>query len=113
MSEPSIDSTYERRVNDFSNAGNPKITDDEWDAQVIVIIDNDDTDISKGDKIKFVVKRNEGGHYQALLKHQAPVSKPNYKSKPNIPIHHDGKHNQSVGDTRSESHAMRSVDDRS
>lgn len=112
MSEPSLGATYERRVDEFSNAGNPKITDDEWDAQVIVIID-DDTNISKGEEIEFVVKRNEGGHYQALLKRQAPVSKPDYNSRANIPIHHDGKHNQSVGDTRSESHAFRSVDDRS
>ena len=111
MSEPSLNTTYERRVDEFSKAGNPKITDDEWDAQVIVIID-DDTNISKGEEIEFVVKQNEGGHYQALLKHQAPVSKPDYNSGPDIPIHHDGKHNESVGDTRSESHAFKSVDDR-
>lgn len=112
VSEPTIGSKYKRKVSGFSNSGNLKITDDEWESQVIVITDSD-TDIDKGESVEFVVKQNDGGHYQALLSHQAPVLKPNYKSSANIPIHHDGKHNQSVGDTRSESHAFRSVDDRS
>lgn len=111
MSEPDFGTTYERRISDTSGSGNPIVVDDEWDEKVVVITD-DDENLSKGEKIEFVVKRKQGGHYQALLSHQAPVTKPKYYSKPNIPIHHDGKHNQSVGDTRSENHAFRSIDDR-
>lgn len=99
----------EWRVSDISNSGNPICRCGSWDRDVVVITDEE---FEKGEMIEFVVKKDHGDHYQALLKEEAPVSKPNYRSRPNIPIHHDGKHGQSVGDTRSESHAMRSVDDR-
>lgn len=98
-------------VSDFSNSGNPICRNKSWDRDVIVITDGK-TDIEEGDRIEFVIKKTKGEHYQALLKDNSSVSKPNYDSAPNIPLHHDGKHGQSVGDTRSEKHAMKSLDDR-
>jgi hypothetical protein len=110
VSTPSFDTVLKREVVKESNSGNPIIIDSDWDKRVVVIVEGED--ISTGDEIKFVVKKEHNDHYQALLKGQSSISKPDYDSKPNIPLHHDGKHNQSVGDTRSEGHALRSPDDR-
>lgn len=109
--ELEIGKTIEWRVSDISNSGNPICRNGSWEADV-VIITRDDATYETGEKIEFVIKKKEGGHYQALLKEESPVSKPNYGSTPNIPIHHDGKHGQSVGDTRSEGHAMKDPKDR-
>lgn len=108
MVEPEFKKVFKRSVSHISRSGNPIVIDDEWDKKVVVFTD-DDTDISEGDDIKFVIHKHGSDHYQALLSHQSPVKSTNYRSKPNIPIHHDG---QSAGKTRSESHAFRSVDDR-
>jgi hypothetical protein len=111
VSAPKFDTAYVRKVSDTSGSGNPIIADPKWDKKVVVITD-DRSKFSKGVTIKFVVKREIGDHYQALLNHQAPVTKPKYYSKPNIPIHHDGKDNQSVTDTRSETHAFKPINKR-
>lgn len=111
MTKPSMNETYERVVDRLSNAGNPIVSESNWDHDVVVIV-NKKTDIREGQKIKFIVKRDNGDHYQALLTEEAPVSKPTYYSPPNIPIHHDGKHGESVGDTRSKSHAFKPLKDR-
>jgi len=108
---PKFNTPYIKKVSKTSCSGNPIVIDPKWDKKVVVITDNK-TKISKGETIKFVIKREMNDHYQALLNHQAPVMKPRYYSKPNIPIHHDGKYNQSVTDTRSESHAFRPIDKR-
>jgi len=112
VSSPTFHRVYKGNISEVSQSGNPIIYNDDWD-EMVVIVTNDEDEFSKGETVKFVVKQKRGEHYQALLSHQAPVTKPKYRSKAVIPIHHDGKHNQSVGDTRSESHAMRSIDDRS
>lgn len=112
MSSPTFNRVYQGEVSETSISGNPIIRYEEWEMSVVVITEEKET-FSEGDSIKFVVKQQEGQRYQALLSHKAPVVKPNYRSKAVIPIHHDGKDNQSVGDTRSEKHATRSVDERS
>lgn len=98
-------------VFDISRSGNPICRCGSWDRDVVVITD-DDSKFKQFDKIEFVIVREMGDHYQALLKGQAPIAKPNYRSPPTIPIHHDGKYGESVGNTRPESHAMNSLDDR-
>lgn len=112
MSSPTFHRVYKGNVSEVSQLGDPIIHNDDWDKDIYIMTKEGDT-FSEGDTVKFVVKRAEGKNYQALLSHQAPVTKPNYRSKAVIPIHHDGKHNQSVGDTRSKTHATRSVEDRS
>lgn len=111
MAELDIGKTVEWRISDISNSGNPICRSGSWEHDVVVITNDEDT-FETGETIEFVIKKKEGGHYQALLKEECNVSNPNYNSSPNIPIHHDGKHGESVGDTRSEGHAMKSVDER-
>lgn len=98
-------------ISDFSNSGNPICRNKSWDRDVVVLVD-DDTELEQGETIDFVIMRTKGDHYRALLKDGSLISKPDYASGTSIPLHHDGKHGESVGDTRSESHASRSIDDR-
>ncbi|WP_148661814.1 hypothetical protein [Halodesulfurarchaeum formicicum] len=110
LSSPTFHRIYRGEVSDITNSGNPIVRHSNWDKSVVVITD-DSNSFSKGDQVKFVVKKEVGQRYQALLSHKAPAVKPNYGSKAVIPIHHDGKDNQSIGDTRSETHATKPVDE--
>lgn len=111
LSSPTFNRIYRGEIFENTVNGNPIIRHADWDMSVVIITEDSEI-FSKGDTVEFVVKKEVGQRYQALLSHKAPVVKPHYRSKPVIPIHHDGKDNQSVGDTRSDKHAMRSVDDR-
>lgn len=111
LSSPTFHRIYRGEVFENSSSGNPIIRHAGWDMSVVIITE-DSVTFSKGDKVKFVVKQEAGRRYQALLSHKAPAVKPHYNSRAVIPIHHDGKDNQSVGDTRSERHTTKDVDDR-
>lgn len=111
LSSPTFHRIYRGEVSTISRSGNPIIRHSNWDKSVVVITEESES-FSEGDRVKFVVKREVKRMYQALLSHKAPAVKPQYGSKPVIPIHHDGKDNQSVGDTRSEEHATKPVEDR-
>lgn len=110
-SSPTFDRIYRGEVSEISTDGDPIIRHSDWDKSVIVITEDSET-FSGGDKVEFVVKEEVGKRYQALLRHKAPAVKPQYGSRAIIPIHHDGKDNQSVGDTRSEKHATKSIEER-
>lgn len=112
LSSPTFHRIYRGEVSENSSQDNPIIRHSDWDKSVVIITEDSET-FSRGDQVKFVVKKEVGQRYQALLSHKAPAVKPHYGSKAVIPIHHDGKDNQSVGDTRSESHATKSIDKRS
>jgi len=111
LSSPTFHRIYRGEVCDVSTRGNPIVRHSDWDMSVVIITEDSET-FSEGDQVKFVVKKEVGKRYQALLSHKAPAVKPHYGSKAVIPIHHDGKDNQSVGDTRSERHATKSMDER-
>lgn len=111
-SAPTFHRIYRGRVSENTENGNPIVRNSDWDKSVVIITEDSET-FSSGDQAKFVVKREVGERYQALLSHKAPTVKPHYQSAAVIPIHHDGKDNQSVGDTRSEKHATKSLDERS
>jgi hypothetical protein len=104
---------YAGHIVDFSNSGNPVVKNPIGSKRVVVVVENSKS-ISRGDKIKFRVKREHGDHYQAsrVGDGRSKVSKPDYSSPPNIPIHHDGKYGESVGDTRPQSEANASIEDR-
>lgn len=111
LSSPTFRRIYSGEVSENTNSGNPIIRHSNWDKSVVIITEDSKT-FSKGVRVKFVVLEEVGQRYQALLSEKAPVLKPQYNSRAVIPIHHDGKDNQSVGDTRSETHATKSVDER-
>lgn len=111
LSSPTFHRIYRGEVFETSSSGNPIIRHADWDKSVVIITEDSET-FSAGNNVKFVVKKEVGQRYQALLSHKAPAVKPHYGSRAVIPIHHDGKDNQSVGDTRSEKHALRPVKDR-
>lgn len=111
LSSPTFHRIYRGEVSENSTDGDPIIRHSDWDKSVVVITEDSET-FSCGDQVEFVVKKEIGQRYQALLSHKAPAVKPHYGSEAVIPIHHDGKDNQSVGDTRSESHATKPIDDR-
>jgi hypothetical protein len=112
LTSPTFNRIYRGEVSGTMNGGNPVIRHSDWDKHVEIITE-DSVTVPEGDQVKFVVKKDIGDRYQALLSHKAPAVKPHYGSRAVIPIHHDGKDNQSVGDTRSERHATKSVDERS
>ncbi|MDL0137666.1 hypothetical protein PNP85_13960 [Halobacterium salinarum] len=104
---PEMGKRYEGSVDDFSNAGNPIIKPG-MGAKRTVVMDRDNREIEIGDRISFTIEEENYDHYKAeLLGHRSVTS--GYDTPPNIPIHHDG---QSVGSTRSESDASKSVEDR-
>jgi hypothetical protein len=111
LSSPTFHRIYRGEVSENSNNGNPIVRHSDWDKSVVIITE-DSVTFSRGDQVKFVVKKEIAKRYQALLSHKAPAVKPHYGSRAVIPIHHDGKDNQSVGDTRSESHATKSIEER-
>ena len=90
-------------VSGFSGSGNPVVKKQNWDKRIVVVVEDND-EISKGDTIKFTVQKDHSDHYQAARvgEGSAKVSKPNYSSSSNIPLRHDGKYGQSVGETRRE-----------
>lgn len=108
MVSPEKDKKLNGTVVDFSNSGNPVVRRGKWDKKVVIVTD-DSADIDERDTVQFVIQSEAGDHYRAVPSGRAPVSKPDYDSSPNIPIHHDGK---SVGSSRSESKAMESPDDK-
>ena len=107
MSGPSIDNEYDGSVSDFSNSGNP-VVEPGMGAKKTVVMAPEDHEIEVGDRVAFVITYEYESHYEAdLLRHRSVTS--GYETPPNIPIHHDG---QSVGSTRSEGEASKSVEDR-
>ena len=111
LSSPTFHRIYRGEVSENTNENNPIIRHSGCEETVVVISEDSET-FTRGDQVKFVVKKEVGQRYQALLSHKAPAVKPHYGSRAVIPIHHDGKDNQSVGDTRSERHATKSIDKR-
>ncbi|MUV90233.1 hypothetical protein GJ629_10310 [Halapricum sp. CBA1109] len=111
LSSPTFNRIYRGEVSEISTDGNPLIRHSDWDKSVVVITEDSET-FTRGDTVEFVIKKEVGKRYQALLSHKAPAVKPQYGSRAVIPIHHDGKDNQSVGDTRSEKHATKSIEER-
>ena len=104
---------YIGTIDDFSSSGNPIVHKEDWDKKIVVVTDND-KQFDKGDTIKFTVQNEHGDHYQCsrVGEGKSTVRKPNYSSPPNVPIHHDGKHGESVGDTRDEKETISSPKDR-
>ena len=111
VSSPTFNRIYRGEIFENTTEENPVIQHANWDLPVVIITEESNT-FSKGDTVQFVVKKRAGKEYQALLSHKAPAVKPHYGSKPVIPIHHDGKDNESVGDTRPDEHATKPVDER-
>lgn len=104
---PKMGKRYEGSVDDFSNSGNPIVKPGMGEKRTVVI-DNSDDKIEIGDRIAFTIKKEYNDHYQAELNEHRSITA-GYNSSPNIPIHHDG---QSVGSTRSEADASKSVENR-
>jgi hypothetical protein len=104
---------YSGTVQSYSSSNNLVLKNPKWDKRVVVVID-DDTDLSKGDSATFTIQAEHPDHYQAALVGQgkAKVSKPDYSSSPNVPVHHDGKYGESVGDTRPEKKSFQSIKER-
>ena len=101
-------------IDGFSNGGgNPIVKKTEWDKKIVVVTDSAEQ-FGKGDTIKFTVQSDNGDHYQCsrVGEGKSTVRKPNYSGSPNVPIHHDGKHGESVGDTRDEKETSSSPDER-
>ena len=104
---PKMGKRYEASVDGFSNSGNPVIKPG-MGAKRTVVMTPDNKEIELGDRVSFTIQKEFSNHYQANLNRHRSVTS-GYNSPPNIPIHHDG---QSVGSTRSESDASKSVEDR-
>lgn len=104
---------YRGVVDGFSGSGNPVVRKEGWEKRAVIVTD-DSEDITVGDEITFTVQADHSDHYQAtpVGEGKANVSKPNYSSSPNIPIHHDGKHGESVGETRDKRETYKSPDER-
>lgn len=107
MSGPEIDKRYEGAVDDFSNSGNP-VVNPGMGAKRTVVLAPDEHNIDVGDRIEFIIRYEYESYYEAELQRHRSV-RSGYSSPPNIPIHHDG---QSVGSTRSEREASKSLEDR-
>ena len=110
MSELDTDERYIGSVSGFSGSNNPIVNDNDIDKKIVVIID--DSDIEKGELVDCIIQKEHGDHYQALQTSDAPVTKPDRSGEPNVPIHHDGEHGESVGDTRSEYHSHKPLEER-
>lgn len=113
MTEPSLREQHTGTVADFSNSGNPVVKKPQWDKRAVVMV-SDDASLSRGDRIRLTLQREHSDHYQGSRVGDggATVSKPSYNSTPDIPIHHDGKYGESVGDTRPRKAATQSIEDR-
>jgi hypothetical protein len=110
MSKVDMDSKYIGQVSGFSGSGNPVIDSKEIDKKIVVFAD--DEEINKGDTVECVIQKELGDHYQALRSSDSPIMKPERSGQANIPIHHDGKHGESVGDTRKKHHSMKPLEER-
>jgi hypothetical protein len=112
MGQLSTTVQYSGPVSGFSGSGNPVIRKSAWDKRVVVV--TDETKPDYGEKITFTIQKEHDDHYQATIPGEGaePVSKPDYSSSPNVPIHHDGKHGQSVTDTRSKKQSFASPEER-
>lgn len=109
MPDVNIDGKYEGVVTDFSNSGNPVVKPGGSSKRTVVVAP-DGVEIEDGDRITFVVRSEHESHYEAkLVDRSAPEMKYTDTSRPSIPIHHDGT---SVGSSRSDDEAMKSVADR-
>lgn len=100
-------------IDDFSSSGNPIVHKKSWDKRIVVVTDNAGQ-FDKGDTIKFTVQSDNGDHYQCsrVGEGKSTVRKPNYSGSPNVSIHHDGKHGESVADTRDEKETFSSPEER-
>jgi len=110
MGELDEDERYVGSVSGFSGSSNPIIEDSELDKRIVVVVNN--ADIERGDVLDCIIQKEHGNHYQALRRRDTPVTKPQRSGEPNVPIHHDGKHGETVGDTRSEQQSYQSVEER-
>jgi len=110
MSSLDTGERYVAPVSGFSGSNNPIITNGDIDKKIVVIVD--DSDMKKGKLVDCIIQKEHGDHYQALRTSDAPVTKPDRSGEPNVPIHHDGEHGESVGDTRNEYHSHKSVEER-
>ncbi len=113
MGKINIDKQHSGSVTGFTNSGNPVVTKKKWDKRVVVVT-GDTEEISVGTRLQFSISCEHSDHYQAAAagEGKSVVSKPDYSGSPNIPIHHDGKHGESVGDTRSKKKTFKSPDER-
>lgn len=104
---------YIGTIDDFSGGGNPIVHKKGWNKKIVVVTDNAEQ-FDKGDTIKFSVQNDHDDHYQCsrVGEGKSNVRKPNYAGSPNIPIHHDGKHGESVADTRDEKETITSPKER-
>lgn len=110
MSNVDTDSKYVGQVSRFSGSGNPIIDNKEIDKKIVIFAE--DEEIDKGDITECVIQKELGDHYQALLVSDSPISKPDRSGQANVPIHHDGQHGESVGDTRKKHHSMKPLEER-
>lgn len=113
MGSPSKRKQHSGTVCGFSGSGNPIVKKSEWDMRVVVVIKDADS-AKKGDTIRFTIQAEHHDHYEAALVGQGKsnISKPDYSSSANIPIHHDGKHGESVGDTRNRRETFETPEER-
>jgi hypothetical protein len=69
-------------------------------------------DVQSGDAVEFVITGHTGEYYSAVPAGDKRIEKIEYNSSPNIPLHHDGKHGQTIGETRRERHSITSPQSR-
>ena len=106
-----VGDNHTAKVTSFSNSGNPVLRSN-GPAKRIVVLCDDSEEIDRGEPVDCIIQKEHSDHYLALPTEDAPITKPDYSSSPNIPIHHDGKHGESVADTRNEWHSNQSVEAR-
>ena len=103
-------STYEGRVIRFSQSDNLVVREYSTDVEVVILID-EVKNVEKGDTVEFRITQTGGDHHVATPTGDKRIKKPEYTSSPNIPLHHDGKHGQSIGETRPDSFSFHSPSD--
>lgn len=101
------DNSYKGKVIRFSQSNNLVVREYSSNEEVVVLV-NETHNVEQGDTVEFKITQTGDDHHIAKPNKDRRIEKAEYDSSPNIPLHHDGKHGQSVGDTRPESFSISS-----